>query len=173
MSCNIFNSCCFWGMLVYFLCILHNNMHSAKIVHEFTASSTVKNDLYSMTKMVSIKVKWMQTITSFSVWKSTINAWIFKPHLFHANMQYISNSISKELVAKCIISCIFIPIKVICIAYRLRFKIWVQICKMIKKSCNISVLNMHYLWVRSVSYVCICIMHTCMLYIIEYNIWIS
>ena len=49
MSCNIFNSCC-WGMLVYFLCILHNNMHSAKIVHEFTASSTVKNDLYRMTK---------------------------------------------------------------------------------------------------------------------------
>ena len=60
-------------MLVYFLCILHNNMHSAKIVHEFTASSTVKNDLYSMTKMVSVKVKWMQTITSFSIWKSTIN----------------------------------------------------------------------------------------------------
>ena len=37
------------------------------------ASSTVKNDLYSMTKMVSVKVKWMQTITSFSIWKSTIN----------------------------------------------------------------------------------------------------
>ena len=167
MSCNIFNSCC-WGMLVYFLCILHNNMHSAKIVHEFTASSSVKNDLYSMTKMVSVKVKWMQTITSFSVWKSTINEWIFKPHLFHANMQYISNSISKELVAKCIISCIFIPIKVICIAYRLRFKIWVQICKMIKKSCNISVLNMHYLWVRSVSYVCI--LYNAYMHAIHYRI---
>ena len=48
-------------------------MHSAKIVHELIASSSVKNDLYSMTKMVLVKVKWMQTITSFSVWKSTIN----------------------------------------------------------------------------------------------------
>ena len=139
------NSCCCWGMLVYFLCILHNNMHSVKIVHEFTASSTVKNDLYSMTKMVSVKVKLMQTITSFSICKNTINEWIFKPHLFHANMQYISNSSSIELVVKCIISCIFAPTKVSWIAYRLKFKIWLQICKMIKKSCNIFVLNMYYL----------------------------
>ena len=144
------NSCC-WGRLVCLLCSVYSNIHSTKIVHAFIPSSTVKNDLYRITKMVSVRVKWMQTITSFSSCKNTINEWILKPHLFHANMQYISNSSSTELVVKCIISCIFAPTKVTWIAYRLKFKIWLQICKMIKKSCNIFVLNMYYLWVKSVS----------------------
>ena len=87
-------------------------MHSAKIVHTFIAISTVKNDLYSITKCTSVKAKLIQIIISFAICSNAIHECSLKPHLFHAKMQNMRRNSTIVLATKCIMTDIDVLTKV-------------------------------------------------------------
>ena len=110
------NSCSCCGRLECFLSVYTIDIHSAKVVHAFIPTSTVKNELYSITKCTFVKAKWMQIIISFAICSKAIHEWSLKPHLFHAKMQNMSKNSTMMLATKCIMSGIVVPTKVTWIA---------------------------------------------------------
>ena len=77
---------------------------SAKIVHTFIVISTVKNDLYNITKCTVVIAKLIQTIVSFAICSKTMQKCSLNPHLFHAKMQNMSRKSTIVLATKCIMT---------------------------------------------------------------------
>ena len=112
--CNSCSFCC--CTLVCVFSVYNIDMHSGQIVHTFIEISTVKNDLYCITKRTSVIAKLIQIIVSFAICSKTMQKCSLNPHLFHAKMQNMNRKSTIVLATKCSRTDSDLLTKVTCIA---------------------------------------------------------